>query len=353
MEKEKKETLNTQSMLHTRATLCQYSKTKLETSHLPLDLEQIQTQLKKSKNNWIHVTGLNNVGFITSLCLGLGIHNLVIEDLLTPDQRVKAERYENYLFVVLRLMKKSITRNSMQYEQISLILLPGLLLSFSAVPLDLFDDIAERMKRPHSKIRALNADYLMYAIFDALVDDYMTLVEAKGNILEKIEAKLIINPAKISLNKLYQFRRELSFLRRYVLSLRDISTMLLKNQSVPKIDIEESEVSVISLALNHYLQDVYDHVLRTLETIDIFREVSNGMLEFYSSSMNHKLNERLNFLTIFSTIFIPLTFITGIFGMNFKLLPGINSPFGFVVTILIMLVIAGGLLSIFKIKHWL
>ncbi|MCF6775338.1 magnesium/cobalt transporter CorA [Thiotrichales bacterium 19X7-9] len=340
------------NQVHTRATLCQYDKEQIERVNLALNLDAIKMQLNQRENNWIHVTGLNNTQFINALCYGLGVHSLVAEDIINTKQRVKAESYDGYLFVVLRAIKRSSKQSQIQYKQISFILMPKLLISFTSEPLMLFDSINERMKKIHSKIRALNVDYLLYAMMDTLVDDYMIMTEKKGDILDRLESKMIKDPTKTSLESIYKFRRELLYLRRHMQAFRDLVGMLYNERPQYEVADPYASESVISQALITYLQDLYDHTFRTLEAVDIYRDITREMLELYMNSMNHKMNQRINILTIFSTIFIPLTFITGIFGMNFRVIPGLNSSFGFFVTVGVMFMISIVLLVIFKLRKW-
>ncbi|MCF6765792.1 magnesium/cobalt transporter CorA [Thiotrichales bacterium 19S3-7] len=338
--------------LHTQAVLCQYDKAQMNLINLPLNLEAIKSHVAQSENNWIHITGLNNTEFINALCYGFGIHSLVAEDIINTKQRVKAESYDGYLFVVLRSIKRLTSHTKIQYKQVSFILMPTLLISFSSEPLMLFDSIKQRMQKEYSKIRALNVDYLLYAIMDALVDDYMAITENKGDILDRLESNMIQDPTKTSLSTIYQFRRELLYLRRHVQAFRDLVGVLYNERSQSNTVDPYANEFVISAALVTYLQDLYDHTVRTLEAVDIFRDITKEMLELYMNSMNHKMNQRINILTIFSTIFIPLTFITGVFGMNFRVIPGLNSSIGFFVTVTIMVVISLVLLVIFKLRKW-
>jgi len=247
------------------------------------------------------------------------------------------------LYVVLRMLTYDPVERLISSEQISLILGHNYLISLQEKSGDLFEGVRERIRNGKGKIRKLGADYLAYALIDSVVDGYFTILEKIGELVEDIEDELITEPKPENLHTIHQLRREMILLRKSVWPLREVINMM-----------EKEETSIIKKTINIYLRDVYEHTIQIIDTIESFRDMISGMLDTYLSSVSNKMNEVMKVLTIIATIFIPLTFIAGVWGMNFEHMPELKwpwiYPYGFWA---LMILIGGVMIMYFKRKHWL
>ncbi len=232
--------------------------------------------------------------------------------------------------------------NEILTEQVSLILGPNFVLSFQENVGDVFDQIRERIRSGKGKIRKMGADYLVYTLLDAIVDNYFIILEKIGEQIEFIEERLIINPASDTLNTIHKLKREMLFLRKSVWPLREVIS-----------GMERGESSLIKGTTKIYLRDVYDHNIQIIDTIETLRDMLSGMLDIYLTSISNRLNAVMKVLTIIATIFMPLTFLAGIYGMNFKYMPELEWKWGYPLILLIMSTIGISMLFYFKRKKWL
>jgi magnesium transporter len=291
---------------------------------------------------WINVDGIHEVEVLELLGDCFGLHPLVLEDILNTDQRPKMEDFDDYLFVVLKTFSYNDQSDELEPEQISLILGPSSVMSFQEREGDVFNPIRERVRSNKGRIRRMGADYLAYSLLDSIVDHYFIVLEQVGEKVEFLEEELVTHPTPETLQTIHNLKRDMIFLRKSVWPLREVIGAL-----------ERGESSLIKESMGIYLRDVYDHTIQVIDTIETFRDMISGMLDIYLSSVSNRMNEVMKVLTIIATIFIPLTLIAGIYGMNFKYMPELGWRWGYPVVWLVMLVIGILMLVYFRRKKWL
>ena len=270
------------------------------------------------------------------------MHPLVLEDILNTGQRPKLEDFDEYVFVVLKMFRYGDQVDGMGIEQISLILGPSFVISFQEEPGDVFDLVRGRIRESKGRIRKMGADYLAYALLDALVDSYFVVLERVGEKVEFLEEELVSDPRPETLQAIHNLKRDMLFLRKSVWPLREVVGALVRG-----------EPSLFGESITVYLRDVYDHSIQVIDTIETFRDMVSGMLDIYLSSVSNRMNEVMKVLTIIATIFIPLTFITGLYGMNFKHMPELAWRWGYPMVWAVMLTVVVLMLFYFRRKKWL
>jgi magnesium transporter len=292
---------------------------------------------------WINVEGLHQVETIKKMGDFFGLHPLVLEDILNTEQRPKIEDYGDYLYIVVKMLTHDEATGEVATEQLSLILGQNFVISLQeGREGDLFDPIRERIRTVKGRIRKAGADYLAYSLLDSIVDNYFVIQEILGERIELLEDELVTNPIQETLQEIHHMKREMIFLRRSVWPLREVISVL-----------ERRESHLINETTGVYLRDVYDHTVQVIETIETLREMLSEMLDIYLSSISNKLNAVMKVLTIIATIFMPLTFIAGIYGMNFKFMPELEWRWGYFALWGIVIVIAVSMVMYFKKKNWL
>ncbi|MFK7832621.1 MAG: magnesium/cobalt transporter CorA [Winogradskyella sp.] len=291
---------------------------------------------------WININGLQYTKEIESIGNQYGLHPLVLEDIVNTAQRPKIDEYDDYLFVVLKMLYYDKDENIV-IEQVSFVLGKNYVISFQESEGDVFDIIRERLRLGNGRIRGLKSDYLLYALIDAVVDNYFSIIETLGNKIEDLETELFAGTAREGVNiEIQQLKREILKVRRAIFPLREIISR-----------IEKGEHPLIYKRTITYYRDVYDHLIQVSENIDIYREMIWSLMDMYMTTISNKMNEVMKVLTIMSTIFIPLTFLAGLYGMNFKHIPELNYHNGYFVLLGVMLVMFIALLFYFKRKKWL
>ncbi len=317
-----------------------YSPTKL-IEHKTDKVDEVFKYKDTKTISWLNVTGIHDKETIKKIGEHYKLHPLLLEDLMNTRQRPKLEIYKNEIFMVLKMIYYNEEKQQIDTEQVSLIVGKNFLISFLEDPGDVFDPVRIRIREKNSKLRLYGSDFLLYALIDAIIDNYFIIIERIGEILEDIEKELVENPKPATLNKIYSLKRELILLRRSVWPLREVTGNLQKENS-PFIKEET----------RNYLRDIYDHTLRVTDAVETSRELLSGMLDLYMSTISNKLNEIMKVLTIITTIFIPLSFIAGIYGMNFKHMPELDSFWGYPMVLGIMFIVAIGMILYFKRKKW-
>lgn len=291
---------------------------------------------------WINVDGVHDVSVLEKLGECFGLHRLVMEDIMNTDQRPKMEDFGEYIYLVLKMLSSG-KNGEIVTEQVSLVLGENFVLSFQeGVEGDVFNLIRDHLRTGKGRIRKMKADYLAYALLDAVVDNYFVILEKFGDKIESIETELIGNPMQETVQRIYQLKREMIFLHNAVWPLREVVSGLGKHES-----------PLIRESTAPYLRDVYDHAIHIIDSVDIYREMLSSMLDLYLSSVSNRLNEVMKVLTVISLIFMPITFIAGVYGMNFKYMPELEWRYGYFVSLVLMLVIAVLMLFYFKRKKWL
>lgn len=300
---------------------------------------------KKDENivTWINVEGIHQVEMIEKLGNYFGLHPLTLEDILNTDQRPKIDDYAEYIYIVLKMIYFNGKYREIITEQISVIFGSNFIISFQeGKEGDVFDPIRERIRNGKGHIRKMGVDYLGYTLLDAVVDNYFLILEKLGENIESLEEELVINPTTETLGEIYRLKREMIFLRRAVWPLRELIANLARG-----------EYLLIKESTRMYFRDVHDHTIYVIDTIETFRDMLSGILDIYLSSINNKLNAVMKILTIITTIFMPLSFIAAIYGMNFKYMPELEWRWGYFMVWAIMGVIGGSMVFYFRKKRWM
>jgi len=326
---------------HVRIRVIDYDQENLEERELQ-SIDECVPYRDKPTVSWINIDGLHDVDVIEKLGQTFNLHPLVLEDIMNADQRPKMEDYENYIFIICKMLSYDDKEDRLNIEQFSLLLLPGVIISFQEKPGDVFNPVRERMRKGKGRIRKMGMDYLMYALLDAVVDNYFIVLENIGERIEDLEEELIASPGPETLQAIHHLKRELIFLRKSVWPLREAISGL-----------EREELDLIQEKTTVYLRDVYDHTIQVIDTIETYRDMVSGVLDVYLSSVSNKMNEVMKVLTIIATIFMPMTFIAGIYGMNFKHMPELDTNWGYPAVWLVIIVIGVIMLVYFRRKKWL
>ncbi|MCK9307682.1 MAG: magnesium/cobalt transporter CorA [Methanoculleus sp.] len=290
---------------------------------------------------WINADGIHDTGMVQAIGDAVGIHPLTLEDIANTSQRPKIEDYGDYLYVAIRMLSPY-GDGEFQSEQVSLVLGRGYVVSFQEQPGDAFERIRERLRAGAGRLRSEGADYLFYALLDATVDGYFSVIEVFGERIEAVEEEVVADPDRETLQAIYALKRSLVALRRSVWPLRDVVA-----------ELERGESPLIQEPTLVYLRDVYDHTIEVAETVETYRDTMSGTLDVYLSSQSSKMNEIMKVLTVIATIFIPLTFIAGLYGMNFAYMPELRHPWGYPAALASMAIVAGVMLLYFKKKGWI
>ncbi len=291
---------------------------------------------------WINIDGLHETDVIEKIGKHFNLHPLILEDILNTDQRPKMDDHDEYLFLTLKMLTYEEEEGQLKVESISLVLGPNYLLSFQEGEGDVFEPVRERIRKAKGKLRQRGPDYLAYALTDAIVDNYFVVLEKISDEVGSLEAELTTNPSPQTLQTIHELKRELIFLRKSVWPLREVTGAL-----------ERGEVELIQDKTTVFLRDVYDHTVQVIDTVETLRDMVSGMLDVYLSSVSNRMNEVMKVLTIIATIFIPLTFIAGIYGMNFKYMPELGWKWSYPLLWLLMVGLLVFMLLYFRRKKWL
>ena len=291
---------------------CAYDETSFEEKEVK-SIEDCFPLSDKPGVNWFNIDGVHQTDLVEDVGKQFCIHPLVLADIVNTRHRPKMEDFEDYLFIVLKMISYDEKNEEVIAEQISLIVGLNYVISFQESTNDLFLPIKNRIKSGLGRIRKMGADYLAYALIDTIVDNYFVVLERTGEKIEDIEEKLLKSPSQETIQEIYNLKRNMIFLRRSVWPLREVASVL-----------ERGESKLIHKATRIYLRDVYDHTVQVIDTIETSRDTLSGMLDIYLSSVSNKMNEVMKVLTIIATIFMPLTFIAGLYGMNFKNMPELD-----------------------------
>lgn len=291
---------------------------------------------------WIDVDSMSDSKLLENFGRVMGFHALMLEDILNTDQRPKFEDYGSYVYVVVKMLDYNEARGEIDIEQLSLVLGPNYVMAFQERPGDFFDPLRERIRKSLGRIRKLGADYLAYAILDIIVDHYFVVLEKLGEKIEKLEEIVGGNPGQETARQIHALRREMIFVRRSTWPMREVVAGL-----------QRSESELVRESTSVYLRDLQDHVMQVTDAVDSFRDLLNGMLDSYYATITNRTNAVLKVLALFSAIFMPLTFITGIFGMNFVHFPELEWRYGFQGSIILMGVVILVMFGFFRWKKWL
>ena len=291
---------------------------------------------------WVNINGLHEISIIEKIGANFGMHPLTLEDIVNTGQRPKYEDFDRYIFIVFKMLMFDDIKKEIISEQVSLIFGSNFVMSFQEKEGDVFEPVRERIRNAKGRIRKMGADYLAYSLLDAVVDNYFSVLEKLGDKIEGMEEELVTNPKPQTSQAIHNLKRNTIFLRKSVWPLREVAGSL-----------ERSESKLIRKATHIFLRDVYDHTIQVIDTIETFRDMVSGLLDIYLSSVSNRMNEIMKVLTIFAAIFIPLTFIAGIYGMNFEFMPELKWKGGYFTLLGIMAAVGFGMLIYFRRKKWL
>jgi len=324
-----------------RIRLIDYDKKQLQEKELKT-IEECFPCKDEPTISWINIDGLHDIETIEKVGGHFGIHPLVLEDIVNTGQRPKAEDFDDYVYIVLKMLYYDAKEKEVRAEQFSLILGSNFLISFQERVGDVFEMVRERIRKGKGHIRKAGADYLAYALMDAIVDQYFIIMEIFGDKMEALEEELVENPTGRTLETIHTMKREMIYFRKQVWPLREVVGGLVRG-----------EFSLISESTAVYLRDVYDHTIQVIDTVESLRDVLGGMLDLYLSTISNRMNEVMKVLTIIATIFIPLTFVAGIYGMNFKYMPELEWHWGYYMIWGVMAVVVVTMVVYFKRRAWL
>lgn len=292
--------------------------------------------------HWINIDGIHQVELLREIGDITDLHMLTLEDILNTEQRPKIEDYGSYYFVVLKMLMYDDKTHAISQEQVSIIVKGNLILTFQERPGDVFEPVRERINTPDSRIRRFGVDFLLYALVDAVVDNYFVILEKIGDELENIEEEILIGQSDSVMKELYILKRNVVMLRKTIWPLREVIGFL-----------ERTDVRMVKDETKIYYRDLYDHTIQVIDNIESLRDLIAGMVDIYLTTISNRMNSVMKVLTIIATIFIPLTFIAGVYGMNFDFMPELHWRFGYPLILGIMLVIGVFMLYLFKRKKWL
>lgn len=325
----------------TKITITDYDQTSFTEREIK-NIEECFPFKETPTVTWINIDGLHDVEIIEKIGKHFEIHPLVQEDILHTGQRPKTEDFNDYLLIILKMLYYNEEENSVVSEQISIVLGQNFVISFQELPGDVFNPLRERIRTKKGRIRKMGADYLAYSLIDSIVDNYFILLEKFGERVEVLEEELALDPQPETLQDIHNLKQEIIFLRKSVWPLRETINGL-----------ERTESTLVTDNISLYLRDVYDHTIQIIDSVETYQDILSGMLDLYLSSVSNKTNEVMKVLTIFASIFIPLTFIAGIYGMNFRFMPELEWHWAYPALWIIMVSVAAVLLMYFKKKRWL
>ncbi|MBU1049508.1 magnesium/cobalt transporter CorA [Candidatus Bipolaricaulota bacterium] len=306
-----------------------------------VSLDDVQAPQDSDKTLWVNVDGVHDVDLVQEMGTRFGLHPLAIEDIAHTGQRPKVEDYGSHALLVLRMLRWNESDDQIDDEQVSLAIGSSWVLSFQERKGDVFDPIRDRLKTNRGRIRKMGADYLLYALVDAIVDHYFVILETLGDRIEVLGEHMAEDPNKKDLTSIRHLKRELLFMRKSVWPLREVLSSLQRDGAV---SIHEETAP--------YFRDVYDHTIQIIDTVETFRDMVSGLMDLYLSSISNRMNEVMKVLTIIATIFIPLSFVAGLYGMNFDWMPELHWRYGYFWALGLMTSIGGGMLVYFRRRHW-
>ncbi len=324
--------------------LIQYNESAYS-KHEDLPISELIANIKAKQVNWVNLDGLEDKSIVQKIADHFCLHTLLVED-ITSDHQPKVEEFDDYLFFTLKMLYR-IEEDRIDYEQISFVLGKDYLLSFQEKEGDLFGNLRDRIRLDQGRVRKKKADYLLYRLIDIIVDNYYSVLDAIGQKIETIEEDIYQNSIEQQFKNIQKLKKELIYLRKALYPLRDAMSKLIKDESgfIEPVNIR-------------YYRDVYDHVVHLIDSLDTYKDLTSALMDIYINTLNTRMNEVMKVLTIISTIFIPLTFIVGVYGMNFNTekspwnMPELNSPYGYPIVMGLMVLIVIGMMRYFKYKKW-
>lgn len=324
-----------------KVSIIDYDEANLNTSEIPVDEipDKISTQGDKL---WLNIDGLNDINLLENLKHQFDIDPLVMEDILNTSHQPKIDIYEKYIFVIAKMITFDSEKRQPHFEHFCLIAGSGFVISFQEKEGDIFDPVRQRLKNANGRLRKQGTDYLLYALLDLIVDNYYLVLQQISDIIDSLDEEILDNPEKKIIYDIQHLKRTLLLLRRSIWPLR---------QSIH--DLRNEDTDLISDFVHPYLNDLHDHANQVTETVEVFRDMVNSTMDTYLSVLSNKMNDVMRILTIIATIFIPLTFIAGIYGMNFENIPELKWSYGYAMIWAVIFLVAGSLIIFFRRRKWL
>jgi magnesium transporter len=301
--------------------------------------DDVLTRISPGYVNWINLDGLHDRLILDKLANYFCLHPLLLED-ITTDHQPKAEEFDDYFFFTMKMLYR-IINGVIDYEQVSFVMGKDYLISFQEKEGDLFDAFRERIRLSQGKVRKLKNDYLLYRLTDIIVDNYYSVLDEVGSQIEIIEDQVYSNPSEENFLRIQKVKKDLLFLRKVLNPLRD---------ALGKVTKDESDL--IQTQTIRYFSDVYDHVVHLIDALDTYNDLTSGLMDIHINAMNTRMNEVIKVLTVISTIFMPLTFLVGVYGMNFKNMPELDWRFGYLAVWIVIFLMTIGMISYFKYRKW-
>lgn len=329
-----------QKVERVKITLTEYDETNIEICEIK-SVDEIDPFTDTPQVTWVSVCGLHETDFLIQIGEKFKVHPLVLEDILNTETRPKIEITDDYLFIVMKLITYNAEHKILESEQVSFILGNSFVFSFMERNDEIFNPIKERIKNQLGKLRKKGSDYLLYVLMDLVVDQFFLALEKVDERIESLDDEVLNAPEKSQVEKIYNLKNLLLMLRRSAAPMREIVNQLIKDDS-----------DLIDDSTEPYLRDLYDHTIHISESIELQREITTGLMETYLSMMSNKMNEVMKVLTVIATIFIPLTFIVGIYGMNFPNMPEMEWPWAYFAVWGVMLAVVIAMIFYFKKKDW-
>ena len=337
-------------------TLIHIGEQKIEKSKIRiLDYDETRVEEKEIRNveeafpfkgkptvTWISVDGIHDEDIIEKIGGHFNIHPLLLEDIMNTHQRPKMQDFEDYVFIVLKTLSREEGEDGIRSEQVSLIVSRDVVISFQERESPIFEPLRERIRNGKGRIRRTGTDFLAYSIVDTIVDGYFVIIEKIGEDIERFEDTLVVDPGSRTLKGIQNLRTEMLNLRKAIWPMREVA-----------LGLERVESALIQESTGIFFRDVYEHTVQVMDTVETYRDMLSGMLDIYLSSISNRLNEVMKVLTIIATIFIPLTFIAGVYGMNFVFMPELKWRYGYAFAWAIMMAVAGLMLYYFRKKKWI
>lgn len=310
--------------------------------HRLASLSEVPVTSPSEEISWLNISGLHSLSLIQETGERFSILPLTLEDIMNTLQRPKVEFFDDYIYCVLKLVRPDRSSGGLEIHQISLVLQPGRVISFQEKADDIFAPLIQRLENVRGRLRSQGADYLFYAILDLIADHYFVCLEFLGEAIEKLEDRALNNPDPSLVPELQQMKRELLFLRKALWPLREAVNVLLRDGHT--LLCQDTEA---------YFRDLYDHIIQSIDTLELFRDMASGLLDVYLTNLNNRMSEVMKILAIISTIFIPMSFVAGIYGMNFHHMPELRQPWAYPAVLVVCALIAVGMVLFFRRKHWL
>lgn len=324
----------------TLMTLIDYTEESFEQNQIGLkELESLQT--RETGIRWLNVEGLSDINVLETVGRVFSLHPLILEDILNTDQRPKIDVNDDYIYITAKKLFYDKTLGEFDIEQVSFILGKNYVISISEKDTDVFEPVIKRLQQGMSRFRKLGADYLAYSLLDVIVDNYFTVIEGFGEKVELVEDEMVVRTSRQTLRTIHKLKRQILFLHKAVWPLREVLSFLERGESLLVQDSTEI-----------YIRDLYDHVIQVMDTTETLRDILSSMLDVYLSSSSNRMNEIMKVLTIISTVFMPLSFIVGVYGMNLRNMPELNWPWMYPFLWLFMICISVSMLIFFKRKKW-